>query len=186
MEGSCWRRERRGIISIISAIDAVKVMYNMTISPCLCFAADSKRSWVTSVYPFVMCPPPGNLRLTSWRPRTWRRWMLEDCQVRQHTPARVLGLLFSCSDAGPLLLPVSQIRLSKWCCSTMGSDWRRKRRQSNKTRWTLTSTRALASRSPSPRFRLVRLRLVRLHFWKKFWAGSWHSTTLASIGSANP
>lgn len=50
-------------------------------------------------------------------------------------------------------IPLSQIPLLRWCCSTMESGWRRRRHQSNRTLWILTSMRASASRSPSPRSR---------------------------------
>ena len=140
-------------------VKATKAMCKMTTHPC--FVPDSKRSWVISVFPFGTSPRPVSWRLTSWKPRTWRRWTSEDCQVNTHILAYMLRLAIdgrydfhadyydSISD----IFPLSQIRLLRWCCSTMGSGWRRRRHQSNRTLWILTSMRASASRSPSPRSR---------------------------------
>lgn len=58
-------------------------------------------------------------------------------------------------------ISLSQIRLLKWCCSTTGSGWRRRRLLSSKTLWILTSTRASVLRSPSPRSRFVRFFVER-------------------------
>lgn len=46
--------------------------------------AHSRRSWVTFASLCATSPLPANSPSVSWRPRTWRKWMWEDCQVRTH------------------------------------------------------------------------------------------------------
>lgn len=115
---------------------------------------NSKKSWEMSVFPFATSPRPGSWRSTSWKPKTWRRWMWEDCQVNTHSRWWVwCSRLLWCTVWHYASLP--QIPLLRWCCSTTGSESKRRRHQSNKTLWILTSMRASASRSPSPRSRFV-------------------------------
>lgn len=71
------------------------------------FISGSKRSWAISVFPFVTSPQLVNSQLTSWKPRIWRRWTSEDCQVRQ------------CRSGWRLMLFQRCILLSDiWSCSS--------------------------------------------------------------------
>jgi len=46
----------------------------------------SRRSWVTFASLCVTSRLPANSPSASWRPRTWRKWTWEDCQVRRTEP----------------------------------------------------------------------------------------------------
>lgn len=49
--------------------------------PSPAFFAHSRRSWVTFASHCVTSPLLANLPSVFWRPRTWRKWMWEGCQV---------------------------------------------------------------------------------------------------------
>lgn len=63
------------------------------LTPPSAFSAHSRRSWVTFASHCVTSPLLANLQSVFWRPRTWRKWMWEGCQV--HAEASV------------------------WCCKTL-------------------------------------------------------------------
>lgn len=69
------------LCNVLYIREKMRVLHQTFNFPSPAFFAHSRRSWVTFASHCVTSPLLANLPSVFWRPRTWRKWMWEGCQV---------------------------------------------------------------------------------------------------------
>lgn len=138
------------------------------------FVVSSKKNWGISAFPCGTYLLLENWQWTSWKQRTWRKWMLAAYQVIQ-PPAACCVVIFVphsppelatrqqlatttdpfkiCTKSTPLSRLISKILTWRSFCSKTGRGSRRRRRRSRKTPSIRTSMRVSALKFPLSKYR---------------------------------